>query len=89
LSLLPSQQLGLFREVRRHPPRLIPGQQLGRRAQTELFLEVEIRQRLPVLVADDEARVVVFFERSRVRESGRATERGIRPSPTSAPGPAR
>jgi hypothetical protein len=47
----PGPQLRQLGEVRRHPPRLILGQQLGRRAPTGFFLEIEITKRLPVPVA--------------------------------------
>ncbi len=50
-------------EVRRHPPRLVPGEQLRRRAPAGFILEIEIAERLPVRVADDEAGVVVLFDR--------------------------
>ena len=53
-------QLG---EVHRHPPRLIPGEQLCRRSAAGLILEIEIRQRLPGVVADDETGVVGLLDR--------------------------
>ena len=45
------RQLG---EVRRHPPRLVAGQQLSRPASPRLVLEIEVAERLPVVIADDE-----------------------------------
>ena len=45
-------QLPQLGEVRRQPPRLVAGEQLGRRAPTGLLLEVEIAERLPGIVAD-------------------------------------
>ena len=51
------QQLRQFGEVRRHPPRFVPGEQINRRALTWLVLEIEIAERLPRAVADDEAGV--------------------------------
>ena len=55
--------------VDRHPPRLVLGEQFGREAPTGLVLEVEIRQCLSILVADDEAGVVVLLDRPRRRET--------------------
>jgi hypothetical protein len=40
-------------------PRVVSGQQVRRRASARLILEVEITERLFVLVADDEAGIVV------------------------------
>ncbi len=48
----PPQQLRQLGEVRRQPPRLVPGEQLGRRAPTGFLLEIKIRERLPGGVAD-------------------------------------
>ncbi len=42
-----------------------------RRAPTELLLEIEIPQRLPVVVADDEAGVVVLLDHPGRREAVR------------------
>jgi hypothetical protein len=47
------------------------GEQLGRRAPAGLFLEIEIGERLPGIVADDQAGVVVLFDRPRWREAAR------------------
>ena len=55
-SLLP-QQLSQLGKVHRHPPGPVAGKQLGRRAPSRLILEIDIGQRLPVVVADDEAGV--------------------------------
>ena len=65
------QQVRQLGEVRRHAPHLVAGQQLGRRAATGLLLEIEISERLTVLVADDEARVVVLLDGPRRREAAR------------------
>ena len=50
--------------------RLVAGQPVGRRAALKFLLEIEIPQRLPGRVADDEAGVVVLLEASRVAGSG-------------------
>jgi hypothetical protein len=42
----PPQQLPLPGEVRRHPPRLVLDQQLGRRAPLRFIVKVEIAERL-------------------------------------------
>jgi hypothetical protein len=42
-------------EVPHDTPRLVLGEQIGRRASAGLFLEVKIAERLPVVIADDEA----------------------------------
>ena len=42
------------------PPRLVAGEQLGRRTSFRLLLEIEVGERLPVGVADDEAGVRLF-----------------------------
>ncbi|MGO9681155.1 MAG: NAD(P)-binding domain-containing protein [Beijerinckiaceae bacterium] len=70
-SGLPPQQLRRLGEVRRQPPRFVPGQQLGRRAPTGLVLEVEIPERLPGGVLHDEARIVVLLDDPRRREAAR------------------
>ncbi len=44
--LSPPQQLRQLGEVHRQPARLVPGQQLGRRAPTGLVREVKIAERL-------------------------------------------
>ncbi len=61
-------QLG---EVRRQAAGLVLGQQLGRRSPTGFVLEIEIPERLPDVVADDEARVVVLLNRPGRREAAR------------------
>ena len=58
-----ARKVPILGEVRRQPPRLVPGEQLGRLAPTRLVLEVETPKRLPVRVADDEAGVVRLMER--------------------------
>lgn len=49
-----TQQVRKLREVRRQPSCFIPGQQLRRRAPIGPVLEVEVAERLSILVADDE-----------------------------------
>jgi len=51
-----AMQLG---EVDRQPPRFVPSQQLGRVSPAGLVLEIEVAERLSVLVAYDEAGVIV------------------------------
>jgi hypothetical protein len=51
-------------EVRSHPPRLILGEQIGGFAPAGFFLEIEIAEPLPVLLADDDARASSCFLRS-------------------------
>jgi hypothetical protein len=62
------RQLG---NVRRHPPRLIPGEQLGRRAPTGFVLKIKIAERLPDVIAHDEAGVVGLIDRPRWWEAAR------------------
>ena len=50
-----AEQLRQLGEVRRHPPRLVLGEKLRRRAPIGLVLEMDVGERLPVGVADDEA----------------------------------
>ena len=52
------QQLRQLGDVRGDAPGLVAGEQLGRRTSSRLLLlEIEVGQRLPVGVADDEAGV--------------------------------
>ena len=57
-SVLPPQQLRHLGEIDRQPPRLVLGEQIGRRASAGLDLIVEIAKLLSVLVADDEANII-------------------------------
>ena len=57
-AVSPLQQVRQLGEVDRHAARLILGQQVGGGASARLLLEIEIAERLPVLVTDDEAGVV-------------------------------
>jgi hypothetical protein len=57
LRLSPPQQLWQLGEVRRHPPGLVAGEEVRRRATAGLVLEVDVGERLPVGIADDEAGV--------------------------------
>jgi hypothetical protein len=54
--------------VRRDPPRFVFGQQLCRRSPPRLILEIDIRERLTVSVAHDEAGVQ-FLDSPRRREA--------------------
>lgn len=49
-----SQQVGKLGDVHRNAPRFVLGHELGRRAPAGLFLVIDIGQRLPVGVIDDE-----------------------------------
>jgi hypothetical protein len=62
------RQLG---EVRRHAAGLVACQQVGGSTSARLIL-VEVAERLPGSVADDEAGVVVFFRSTTVAGSGEA-----------------
>jgi hypothetical protein len=53
------QQVRQLGDVHCDAPRVVSGQQVRRRASARLILEVEITERLFVLVADDEAGIVV------------------------------
>jgi hypothetical protein len=45
--------------VGRNAPRFVAGEQVGRRSASGLSLEIDVGERLPVSVADDEAGVDV------------------------------
>ena len=51
------EQLRQLGDVGGDAPRLVAGEQLGRRAPSRLLLEINVGERLPVGVADDEAGV--------------------------------
>jgi hypothetical protein len=51
------QQLRQLGDVRGDAPGLVAGEQLGRRPPCRLLLEIDVGERLPVGVADDEAGV--------------------------------
>ncbi|MGB7745231.1 MAG: hypothetical protein WBL41_20840, partial [Terracidiphilus sp.] len=59
-------------EVRRHAASLVSGEQLGRRAPTGLVLEVEVAERLSILVAYYEARIIVLLDGPGRREAAGA-----------------
>jgi hypothetical protein len=50
-------QEGFARGIGSNAPRLVAGEELGRRAPPRLVLEIDVGERLPVVVADDEAGV--------------------------------
>ena len=52
------QQLRQLGDVGGDAPGLVAGEQMSRRAPSRLLLEVDVGERLPVGVADDEARPV-------------------------------
>ena len=74
---LSAQQLRQLGEVCRRPPRLVAGEQLRRRSPTGLVLEVEVAERLPGAVADDEAGVVVLLDRPGRREAAHGNNSAI------------
>jgi hypothetical protein len=55
LLILPLHQLRQLGEVARHPPRLVTRQAVHRHLPLRFVLEVKIAERLPVLVANDQA----------------------------------
>jgi hypothetical protein len=50
-----AQQVWQLGNVQRDAPRLVAGEQMRRRAPSRLVLGIDIGERLPVVVADDEA----------------------------------
>jgi hypothetical protein len=48
-----AQQIGQLRDVRSNPPRLVFGEQLGRRASAGLFLVIKIAELLAAAVLHD------------------------------------
>jgi hypothetical protein len=66
----PAQQLRQLSEVRRHAAGLVLGQPVGRRAALRLIVKIEIAERLPVRVFDDEA-LGVLLDHPRRREAAR------------------
>ena len=69
-----AQQLRHLGEARRHPLGLVLGEQLGSRAPTGLVLEIEIAQRLPGRIADNEAGVVCLIDRPWRREPAHGSD---------------
>jgi hypothetical protein len=55
-ALKAKQQLRQLRHIDGNPPRLVFGEQLGGRSSPRLVLEINVRERLAVVVADDKAR---------------------------------
>jgi hypothetical protein len=51
------------------PPRIVLGEQVGRRSPPRLILEIDIRKRLPIVIADDGAGVQ-FTQRTKAARSG-------------------
>jgi hypothetical protein len=49
------QQVRQFSNIHRNPPRLIPRQQFRRRSSPRLILEIDIGERLTVMVVDNKA----------------------------------
>jgi hypothetical protein len=64
-----AQWLRQLSEVHRNPSRLILREQLRRRSSPRLFLEINVRQLLPVSVLYDEASIE-FFNSTRLVGSG-------------------
>jgi hypothetical protein len=63
-----AQQLRQLGDIRRDPPRLVAGQELGRGAPTGLILEIDMRERLPVVIG----------RRQKVRRSAVAIQKSWR-----------
>jgi hypothetical protein len=69
--LLPPQQLRQLGEVRRHAAGVVLGQPVGGGAPLRFIVKIEITERLPVGVADDEAlRVLIDDPRRREAAGG-------------------
>jgi hypothetical protein len=60
-SIFP-HQLRQLRNIRCNPSRFKAGEQIGSRAPAGVTLEIYVSERLPVLVADDEACAVRFLD---------------------------
>ena len=60
--------------VRGDPPGLVAGEELGRRAPARLLLEIDVGERLPVAIANDEAGVGLLDGPGR-REAARRPKR--------------
>jgi len=54
------QKLRQLSDVRRNPPRFVFAEQLGCGAPSRLIFVIDVRERLPCAVLDDEASEVVF-----------------------------
>ena len=63
------EQVRQLRDIGGDAPGLVAGEQMCRRAPSRLLLEIDVGERLPVAVADDEAGVGVL-DGPRRRESG-------------------
>ena len=77
-TLRPLHKLRQLRDVHRNAPRLVPGQEIGRRSPARFLLVIHIRERVAVPILHDEAIVVMVFDDPGRREaaggSGHATE---------------
>src|SRR5581483_2592574 len=65
------QQVRQLGDIRRDAPRLVLGHELGSRSPAGLLLVIDIRQRLPVGVADDETRRALLDGPGRRETAGR------------------
>ena len=65
-----AQQLRQLGDVGGDAPGLVAGEQSGRRTPSRLLLEIDVGERLPVGVADDEARRACAPRRTRAAGSG-------------------
>ena len=65
-------QLRQLRDIRCNPLRVVAGEQISGRAPARITLEIHVGERVPVLVADDEAGVVHLVDRPRRREAALA-----------------
>jgi hypothetical protein len=69
LILGPTQKFRQLRDIRRDPPRLVPGEQASGRSTARLRLIVDVAQCLPVVIPDDKAIPVMLFNIPRRREA--------------------
>jgi hypothetical protein len=73
MVMCPSRQLRRLGDVGGDALGLVAGEQLGRRSPSRLILEIDVRERLPVGVADDEAGVGLLDGPGRREAARRAT----------------
>ena len=69
-ALKAEQQLRQLRDIRRDPSRLVFAEQLSRRSPPRLILEIDIGERLSVVVAHDEVGVQFIDEPGRWEAAG-------------------
>src|ERR1700691_2175850 len=69
-----AQQSGSFAS---YPPGFVTSEQFGRCPSSGFIFEIDIREGLPVVIAHDEAGVVLLIERPRRREAASGRHHGI------------